>query len=282
MREVKTDVAARRLAGAVIAALAVLGTSSAYAQQGKASTPAARSPAATFEPGYVESAEGVNWRTAYGECWRAGHWSPSMAAQPCDAVARASAPARVVAAAPQPEPAPLAKPVAPAAIVAATPPLIQRITLQTDVLFAFDKAELRESGKAKLDEVAQQLKDARVEEVIAIGHTDPIGPESYNEKLSAQRAAAVKDYLVQQQGIDDAKVITEGRGESQLVTAGQCDKLKGAKLIACLQPNRRVEIELYGSREVAATETQPGTGATQPGAGATSPGSTTGSGSGSN
>ena len=154
-------------------------------------------------------------------------------------------------------------------------PLIQKITLETDVLFGFDKAELRPEGRQKLDEIADGLKDARVDEIVAIGHTDRIGPDSYNEKLSERRAQAVKEYLVQK-GVSDQRITIEGKGEQSPVTGQDCSKLKGRKLIQCFEPDRRVEIEVFGEREVAATEGQ------QPGAGATSgsPGSSSGSGSG--
>jgi OOP family OmpA-OmpF porin len=168
---------------------------------------------------------------------------------------------------PKPEPAPIAAQPAPAPqpapIVAAPPPprmLIQKVTLSTDLLFAFDKAQLREEGKEKLDELAAQAKDARVEEVLAIGYADPIGRPAYNEKLSAERAAAVKDYLVQQ-GVPSERINVEGRGESRQFTDGRCDKLSGRKLIDCFEPNRRVEVELLGSRQVAAGEAPEAAGA---------------------
>ena len=111
-------------------------------------------------------------------------------------------------------------------------------------------------------------------EILAIGYTDPIGSERYNEDLSRRRAQAVQEYLVQK-GVSQERIVTEGRGEQNLVTGGDCSKLKGQKLIRCFEPNRRVEIEVYGEREVAATEGQ------QPAAGATSgttPGASSGSG----
>jgi OOP family OmpA-OmpF porin len=243
---------------------------------GGATPASAGAGAGVMEPGYVNSPEGVNYRTAYGACWRGGSWTPAMAAEPCDATARASVPPPVVAAAPQPAPAPQAQPEPAPAPLAAAPrgPLIQKITLETDVLFGFDKAELRPEGREKLDEIADGLKDARVNEILAIGYTDPIGSERYNEDLSRRRAQAVQEYLVQK-GVSQERIVTEGRGEQNLVTGGDCSKLKGQKLIRCFEPNRRVEIEVYGEREVAATEGQ------QPAAGATSgttPGASSGSG----
>ena len=233
-------------------------------------TPASASAGAgVMEPGYVNSPEGVNVRNPYGQCWRAGHWTPAMASEPCDATARASAPAPVVAAAPQPEPAPApqARP-EPAPLVQAEPPrpVLQKVTLSTDVLFEFNKAELREGGKQKLDEIAEGLKDARVDEILAIGHADRIASEDYNRKLSEARAQAVKTYLAQK-GCGEDKVSVEGRGEEQPVTGDDCAKMgpergSNKKLVNCLQPDRRVEIEVFGTREVAATGEQPAAGAT--------------------
>jgi len=101
-----------------------------------------------------------------------------------------------------------------------------------------------------------------------VGHADRIGPNQYNEKLSAERAEAVKQYLAQK-GIEQQRVRSEGRGENQPVTGDQCKGQKGAKLISCLQPDRRVEIEVRGTREVAATGS-PAAGGTGSSGGATS------------
>ena len=246
-----------------------------------ASPASAGAGAGVNEPGYVNSSEGVNVRNPYGECWRAGHWTPAMASEPCDATARASAPAPVVAAAPQPEPAPAPQvQPAPAPLVQAEPPrpVLQKVTLSTDVLFEFNKAELRDGGKQKLDEIAEGLKDARVDEILAIGHADRIASEDYNRKLSEQRAEAVKTYL-SQKGFGEDKVRVEGRGEQQPVTGDDCAKMgpergSNKKLVNCLQPDRRVEIEVFGTREVAAGGEQPAAGATgQTGSSSSSTGS---------
>jgi len=169
-------------------------------------------------------------------------------------------------------------PPAPVTIAEPPRPVIEKVTLNTDVLFEFGKADLRESGKVKLDELADRIKGqgANVEEVVAIGHADRIATEDYNRKLSEARAEAVKGYLVQK-GLQSAAVKTEGRGESQPITGDDCKKMgpergNNRKLVTCLAPDRRVEIEVLGSRTAAA---QPGT------AGAGTTGSISGSGSGS-
>jgi OOP family OmpA-OmpF porin len=195
--------------------------------------------------------------TAFGECVKTSYWTPADAALPCDAVRTVNLPPPPVAVVQQPAPAP-----APTPLVVAPPPqppVIEQISLSSDVLFEFDKAELRPEGRDKLDEIAQRLKGANVQQILAIGHADRIGDEGYNKKLSAERADAVKQYLAKQ-GVEDGKVRTEGRGETQPVTAGQCKGMTGQKLISCLQPDRRVDIEVRGERQVAGAPT-PGPGA---------------------
>jgi OOP family OmpA-OmpF porin len=156
-----------------------------------------------------------------------------------------------------------AAPVAPA-------PVIEKVTLQSDVLFEFDKAELRPAGRDELDQLAERIKDAQVESVLAVGHADRIGPEQYNEKLSAERAEAVKQYLAQK-GVEQQRVQAQGLGESQPVTGDQCKGVKGSKLISCLQPDRRVEIEVRGTRETASVGSPAAGGTSGSTGGATTP-----------
>jgi OmpA-OmpF porin, OOP family len=229
-------------------------------------------------PGYVGSGAGVVATNPFGLCWHIGSdWTPSKAAAPCDAMPRiAAAPVPYVAEAPAPAPAP-----APLAAAAPAPTVIEKITLNTDVLFEFNKAELRPSGQQKLDELAAKAKEANVDQLVLTGHADRIGSEQYNQELSEKRAQAVAEYL-QSKGVDSSKLQVAGRGESQPITGNECSKLgkdnnKNQKLIACLQPDRRVDAELLGSREqTASTPSAPAaTGATS------SSGSASGSASGS-
>jgi OOP family OmpA-OmpF porin len=207
-------------------------------------------------PGYAVASDGNVVRSGFGQCVRSGHWTPANAAEPCDRVATASVPpAPVAAPAPQLAPAP-----APIAVAPPEPPrpVIQKVTLATDVLFDFNKAELKDSGKQKLDELVSQVKDANVDEIIAVGHADRIASEEYNQKLSEQRAEAVKEYLSQKVA-NANRVTAQGKGESQPVTGDDCKKMGpetggNRKLVSCLQPDRRVEIEVLGTRQVAAGE----------------------------
>ena len=182
--------------------------------------------------GYLFDTRGAVAKSGFGLCWKTTRWTPAMAIAECD-------PELVK----KPEPA---KPAAPAA----TPkPAAQKVTLAADALFDFDKAVLRNEGKAKLDDVTGKLKGIKLEVIIAVGHTDRIGSDKYNQKLSEKRAEAVKAYLVGK-GVEPNRVYTEGKGEKQPVTGDKCGKTdkKSKKLIECLQPDRRVEIEVIGTK----------------------------------
>lgn len=168
-------------------------------------------------------------------CWRDGYWTPALAIAECD-------PDLV-----KKEVAPEAKTVAPAA-AAGVKPSAEKVTVAADALFDFDKAILRDEGKAKLDELAAKSKPLKVEAIIAVGHADRIGKAAYNQKLSERRAAAVKEYLVAK-GVAADRIYTEGKGSTQPVTKpDQCKGPKSKKVIACLQPDRRVVIEVIGTK----------------------------------
>lgn len=156
------------------------------------------------------------------------------------------------AAAPAPAPAPVAAKPAPAPVPAPAP-AAQKVSLPADAVFAYDKADLTEEGKSGLAKFAADAKALKqLEVVIAVGHADRIGSPEYNQKLSEKRAATVKDFLVGQ-GIAANKVYTEGKGETQPVTADKCSKMgaengKNKKLIDCLAADRRVELEAVGTK----------------------------------
>ena len=154
--------------------------------------------------------------------------------------------------------------------------MIEKITLSTDVLFAFNRSQLTPAGEQKLDELAKSAQGSDVEKVVLTGHADRIGTEDYNQKLSEDRAQAVADYLATK-GVDRSRLQVEAKGETQPITGNQCQKMgpennKNQKLIACLQPDRRVDAELLGSRETTA-----GSAPAPAGAGATSGGASSGS-----
>ena len=191
-----------------------------------------------FTSVYVIDQRGEVVLNNYGQCWRTGYWTPAAAAQDkngckCD---KDLIPREVC------EPAP-AQPVPqqPAAFG-------EKVTIAADALFDFNKSVLRPEGKAKLDEVVAKAGELELEVVIAVGHTDRIGGAAYNQRLSEKRAASVKDYLVSK-GIPANRVYTEGKGKTQPKTKpNECRGPKSKKVIACLQPDRRVDIELIGRR----------------------------------
>jgi OOP family OmpA-OmpF porin len=177
------------------------------------------------------------WKNANNElCWRDANWTPATAAKGCDGAivaAPAPAPAPVARPAPAPAPAPAAAP-APAPAAAAA-----KVTYAADAFFDFDRAVLKAEGKAKLDDLASKVKGVNMEVVIAVGHTDSVGNNAYNQRLSVRRAEAVKAYLVSK-GIEANRVYTEGKGEGQPV-ADNSTREGRAK-------NRRVEVEVVGTR----------------------------------
>ena len=179
--------------------------------------------------GYLVDSRDNVVKSGTGLCWRTGYWTPAMAIAECD-------PDLVKKEA-----------VAPKEAGGGVKPAAQKITLAADTLFDFDKATLRPEGKAKLDELVAKVKDIKLEVIIAVGHADRFGTDKYNQKLSEKRAESVKAYLVSK-GMEPNRVYTEGKGKKQPVTkADQCKGPKSKKVIACLQPDRRVEIEVIGT-----------------------------------
>ena len=184
-----------------------------------------------------------NWKNGTGElvwkngtnelCWRDASWTPATAAVGCDGALVPAAPVAVMPppAGPRP-PAPV--PPAPVAPVQAS-----KVTFAADAFFDFDKSVLKPEGKAKLDELVTKTKDINLEVIIAVGHTDSVGTDAYNQRLSVRRAEAVKAYLVTK-GIERNRVYTEGKGEKQPVADN--------RTAAGRAKNRRVEIEVVGTR----------------------------------
>ena len=173
------------------------------------------------------------WRNGTNEyCWRDANWTPATAAKGCD-----GALIPVVAAPPPPVAAPAPRvvpPPAPAPVVAAT-----KVTYAADAFFDFDKSVLKPEGKAKLDDLVSKVKNINLEVIIAVGHTDSVGSDAYNQKLSVRRAESVKAYLVSK-GIEKNRVYTEGKGEKQHVADNKTSEGRAK--------NRRVEIEVVGTR----------------------------------
>jgi OOP family OmpA-OmpF porin len=157
---------------------------------------------------------GIVWKNGTNElCWRNANWTPATAAPGCDGAIAAGG---------------------------SVAPVSSKVTLNADALFDFDKSVLKPAAKASLDSLVGQVKNLTLEVIIAVGHTDSIGTDAYNQKLSVRRAQSVKKYLVSK-GIEANRVYVEGKGESQPV-ADNKTKEGRAK-------NRRVEIEAIGTRK---------------------------------
>jgi OOP family OmpA-OmpF porin len=134
------------------------------------------------------------------------------------------------------------------------PPVRTRVSFSADSLFDFGKDTVKPAGKQALDNFAAELKSARFEVIKVTGYSDRIGSHEYNMRLSTRRAEAVKSYLVETQGIPADKVTAQGADGSDPVTKpDECPGEKRTpKLIACLQPDRRVDVEVVASRLEAA------------------------------
>ncbi|MFN0182433.1 MAG: outer membrane protein OmpA, partial [Aquabacterium sp.] len=136
-----------------------------------------------------------------------------------------------------PAPAPAPRPPAPAPAPAA--PVAEKVTFAADAFFDFDKSVLKPEAKAKLDDLVGKTKGVNLEVIIAVGHTDSVGKDGYNQKLSVGRAEAVKGYLVGK-GVEKNRVYTEGKGMKQPVADNKTTEGRAK--------NRRVEIEVVGTR----------------------------------
>jgi OOP family OmpA-OmpF porin len=213
------------------------------------------------------SSSGDVWKNSYGECWRNGSWTPATAAPGCDGAIviepkAASVNSQNSAAssnAPQVEQAPAAKQApsqaddpglqpapasasssAPSPAAAPAAAVSSKVTYAADAFFDFNKSVIKPEAKAKLDDLVDKIKAVNLEVIIAVGHTDAVGSDAYNQKLSMRRSNAVKAYLINK-GVDKTRIYTEGKGEKQPV-ADNGTKEGRSK-------NRRVEIEVVGARK---------------------------------
>ncbi|GAA4014836.1 outer membrane beta-barrel protein [Actimicrobium antarcticum] len=169
-----------------------------------------------------------------GLVYRFGDKSPTPVARAPEPVTYMPPPVAVVT--PPPMPAP--------------PPAPRKVSFSADSLFAFDRADLTPTGKQSLARFASELNGTDYDQIRVTGHTDRIGAHAYNLKLSSRRADAVKAELVTAAGIPTGKIVTAGVNGAEPVTKpGDCVGQKVSKaLIACLQPDRRVDVEVSGTR----------------------------------
>jgi OOP family OmpA-OmpF porin len=185
--------------------------------------------AAATNEGYWVSGSGIVAKNSTGLCWHSGYWTPAMANAECDADLMKKTEKKAEAA-------------KPAAAKKAAP---EKVVFAADALFDFNKAVLKPDGMKAMDDFAAKLKNVKYDVIVAIGYADRLGSDAYNKKLSVRRAEAVKDHLVKKNGIDANRIYTDGKGEASPVTKDTCKGTKKTKaLIACLQPDRRVEVEV--------------------------------------
>jgi OmpA-OmpF porin, OOP family len=188
-------------------------------------------------PGYVDESAKSIVRTGSGDCLHTGRWSVENAIAECD-----------------PEIVALRdKPAAVAAVEVMVRKELKPIRLEADALFGFDSAALTDEGRSRLDNALSQIPDRSVlqdKRISITGFTDRLGPEGYNQKLSEERAQAVRDYLVSK-GMHAEAIDVRGLGAANpLVT---CEGKRGNNLIQCLAPNRRTEIQ-FSAMEVIEVE----------------------------
>lgn len=179
--------------------------------------------------GYWEDQSNKMVRSSNGECVRTGHWTKELATAECDPGLMPK-----VAAAPA-EPAPVAR------VAPALAPVTEKVAMDADAMFDFDKSELKPNGKKELDEVVRKLNlaGAELKLITSTGHTDNIGSTEYNIDLSLRRAEAVKSYLISQ-GVDGNHINTVGKGEAQPFASNTTAQSRAE--------NRRVDIEVSSTR----------------------------------
>ena len=189
--------------------------------------------------GYLTDSSGNAVRGSSGECWRAGVWTPALANfVGCDGVLAKALPVPSPATAPETttsssiEPETLSQQALESSNSQDT---VEKISFDTEMLFDFNKTALKNEGRQRLDILASRLLGSTVEVVVAQGHTDSIGSQTYNQQLSEKRAKAVADYL-SNKGIPSEKIVTEGRGDSQPIASNSSEAGRAM--------NRRVNIEV--------------------------------------
>jgi OOP family OmpA-OmpF porin len=178
----------------------------------------------------------LSWKNGAGDlCWRDSNWTPATAAVGCDGA---------IVAAPKVEPV-VERKVDPVIVPKVEPvkPVIKdlevkKVTYASDAFYDTGKAVLKPAGKEKLDDLIGKIKGMNLEVVVATGHTDAVGSDASNQKLSVRRAESVKAYLVSK-GIEKNRIYTEGKGEKQPVADNKTAEGRAK--------NRRVEIEVVGT-----------------------------------
>jgi OOP family OmpA-OmpF porin len=193
--------------------------------------------------------DGTVWKNGTNElCWRDAGWTPATAAENCDGAIKPPPPAPKIAppppappVAPPPPPPPVAPPPPPPPPPPVVPPapVQEKVTFAADAYFDFAKSALKPEAVTKLSDLVEKTKGVNLEVIIAVGHTDSVGNDGLNQKLSIARAEAVKSFLTGK-GIEKNRVYTEGKGSKQPVADNKTAEGRAK--------NRRVEVEVVGTR----------------------------------
>ena len=197
-----------KLVVAVAAAAGLLGANTVMAQTG-----------GKANAGYVGDSNGYLVTNSSGECVKNSSWTPALALEECGDK-------KAVA---EKKPEPVAK-----------PPAAEKASLSADAHFDFDKSDLKAGDKRELDDAAAKLRNMNVNSITVTGHTDYVGTDAYNQKLSERRAATVKGYLVDK-GVNSGVIQTQGKGESQPVADNKTAEGRAK--------NRRVDIEFRATQK---------------------------------
>jgi OOP family OmpA-OmpF porin len=200
----------------------------------------AAASAQTKDGHWTQGVGGPVWKNGSGQCWKQTSWTPAMAIEECDPDLVRKGPAAI----PPPPPKPAAKP---APKPAAKP---KPAVLRSTVYFPLGGAKLDEMAKFRLDtDIIGKLGTVGAISYVNVGgHTDRLGSAQFNQKLSERRAAAVKAYLVSK-GMNAQQIEVTGYGKTgmgSVLPFVSCNQKDRKALIACLAPNRRVEVELQG------------------------------------
>ena len=197
----------------------------------------------TISQQYWETKDVYKVRSGFDECWQTGNYVPRQGYDSCGNPIVSEL-----------EPAPLPVPIEVAAVEPVIIPVTKTVSFADSALFAFDKSVLKPEGKNMLDGLVKELNDTTstmitYDDISVTGHTDRIGSNEYNQKLSERRAQTVKDYLINS-NIRTTRISAAGKGEMQPVTnPGDC-RGTTANVIACLQPDRRVEVKMTGTQTI--------------------------------
>jgi len=201
--------------------------------------------------GYARDMSGDVVKNPFGLCWHSSQWTDAKAIADCDPdsmprpaprVERPAAPAFEPKITEAPAPAPAPRPIiaAPVPTAVALPARArQAITLGADASCDTGKSDLKREGQAKLDQLVARLKEVSFDSITVTGHTDSVGGDATNQKLSLRRANAVKQYLASH-GIDGSKIKAAGRGKSSPVADNKTAQGRAK--------NRRVEVVITGTR----------------------------------